>query len=65
MEKCKHCGYEIISVEAYESDPLSCRKNLCTGIQTWDTDPFQEEVRGDTSLYLQCPGERRQSACEI
>ena len=61
METCEFCGRKIGvngSVSFYQND-------YCDGVQTWDTDPFQEEIRGDSTLYLQCYGERAQSAWEI
>lgn len=48
-----------------ETDVCTCGHHRCTGILSWDIDPFRDEINDDQSLYWDCEGGRHESAMDI
>ena len=59
-ERCKSCDHPI-----YDPEDADYQIDCCNGVRTWGPDPFREEILGDDTPYLQCDGQRWQSAQAI
>lgn len=62
-----NCGHYVMTWEEANKiyNETKIRPTICNGEQYMQADPFQQEIRGDHSLYLLCDGEAHNNGQEI
>ncbi len=66
-KQCEFCGGYDYPGATYKRKGITYTDTsmVCDGIRTLGSNPFDEEIRGDYTEYLECEGSRYQSAMDI
>lgn len=54
-----------VIISPADGEPIHDPTKDCDGRGTWGTDPYQDEINNDQTLYFQCDCERHESAMDI